>query len=238
MGITLIITALGMGFITGFHCLGMCGPIAISLGLSAENKFKFYSQNLIYQLGRIVTYVFLGFLIGIIGEGVNLSGYQGSISIIIGIILIVFVLLPQFTHRFTGRIVVLDKLMIKLKIFLGNYLQKKSFASRFTTGILNGFLPCGAVYVALTASIAYGGIVESMYFMLFFGLGTVPFMFLAVLLGNVIGAGLREKLNRVYPYLIVVFGLLFILRGLELGIPYLSPNEASLQIEAKKDCCH
>jgi len=237
MEIDYIKIAFSIGIISGFHCLGMCGPIAFSLGLSAENKFKFYGQNLIYQFGRITTYTLFGGIIGVFGEGFNLSGYQNQISIFSGIMLILMVIIPKITTYFQGKFVFLDRFLIRLKIKLGIFLQQKSTTSRYITGILNGFLPCGAVYVALTASLASGGILNGMSFMFIFGLGTVPFMFMAVILGNVIGSGIRNTLLKMYPFLIVIFGILFIIRGLELNIPHLSPDEGALQLHPSKECC-
>lgn len=233
MELTYISAAFSLGIVSGFHCLGMCGPIAFSLGLKTSDNWRFYVQNLLYQFGRIVTYSFFGLVLGIIGESFNLAGYQGVISIISGILMILIVVIPTFTKYFSGKFIFFDRLMIKIKISLGNFLQKKSFSSRFFTGILNGFLPCGAVYVALTASLASGGMFNGMTFMFFFGLGTLPFMFSAVIFGNILPNKIRTFLLRIYPVLIILFGIIFILRGLKLGIPYISPLEENLKIEKR-----
>jgi sulfite exporter TauE/SafE len=130
--------------------------------------------------------------------------------------------------------------MVKIKIFLGKFLQKKDNSSRYLTGILNGFLPCGAVYAALTSSIAAGGILQGMTFMAVFGLGTLPFMFMTVLAGKFIGVKIRTKILRIFPYFIVVLGILFILRGLGLGIFLISPSDKALKVEQRtnpKNCC-
>ena len=130
---------------------------------------------------------------------------------------------------------------------LGKLLQKADYRSRFTTGILNGFLPCGMVYMALTASLASGGIWQSATFMALFGLGTLPFMFAIVLLGNLMTTAFRIKILKFVPVMMIVLGGLFILRGLELGIPYISPPHNSLQIihndskehqEGNHETCH
>ncbi|MDR1876040.1 MAG: sulfite exporter TauE/SafE family protein [Flavobacteriaceae bacterium] len=233
-------TALSLGLLSGFHCVGMCGPIAFSLGLDANNKFKFYTQNTLYQLGRISTYALLGGILGIIGKSFDIAGYQKYISVFAGILLILIVLLPGKTTEIGNNFRPVNKFMVKIKIFLGKFLQKKDNTSRYLTGILNGFLPCGAVYIALTSSIAAGGVPQGMIFMAVFGMGTFPFMFMTVLAGKFIGVTVRTKILKVFPYLVVVLGILFILRGMGLGIPMISPSDNALKLEQRKNsknCC-
>ncbi len=235
MEITLLISALGLGFASGFHCIGMCGPIALSLGLTKKQATNYYLQNLTYQLGRILTYAFLGAILGIIGQGFRMSGFQNILTIITGILLILMAVFSFGGKDFASKIPFLSKFLFSVKLNLGKFLQKADYKSRFTTGILNGFLPCGMVYMALTASLAAGGIWQSSFFMFLFGLGTLPFMFAIVLVGNLITQSLRLKVLKIIPVLMIVLGCLFILRGLELGIPYLSPPSSALQIHDAHD---
>lgn len=230
MEITLIFAALGLGFASGFHCLGMCGPIALSLGLSKKQQVNFHLQNLTYQLGRILTYSFLGAIVGIVGEGFQLAGFQKYISILAGILLITMALF-SFGGDFTSKIPAISNALLKVKINLGKLLRKTDYSSRFLTGVLNGFLPCGMVYMALTSSLAAGGIWQSSTFMVFFGLGTFPFMFAAVLFGNILNATVRNKILKIVPVFMLILGALFILRGMELGIPYVSPKKEALKVE-------
>lgn len=234
MEISLIIAALGLGFATGFHCLGMCGPIALSLGLSKKQQVNFHLQNITYQSGRIFTYSFLGALVGIIGEGFQLAGFQKYISILTGILLIILALF-SFGGDFASKIPSINNALLKVKLNLGKLLQKSDYSSRFLTGVLNGFLPCGMVYMALTASLAAGGIWQSATFMALFGLGTFPFMFAAVLFGNLLNAAVRNKILKIIPIFMLALGGLFILRGLELGIPYISPKKEALKVEKQKN---
>lgn len=106
----------------------------------------------------------------------------------------------------------------------------------FFTGLLNGLLPCGAVYAALTASVAMGSVVGGAIFMFFFGLGTIPLMFAAVIMGNVITLKTRQKVLKLLPFLMIILGILFILRGLDLGIPFISPTSESLQLGNEEIC--
>lgn len=232
----IIIFALGLGFTTGFHCLGMCGPIALALGLNMKNKFKFYLQNLMYQFGRLITYTFLGSISGLVGKSFNLIGIQNQISIIVGILLLFLSFSPNFIYNFS-KFIFLDKFLIKIKLCLSFLLRQNSTSSKLLIGILNGFLPCGAVYIALTASIAFSKNLDSIIFMFFFGLGTIPIMFLSVLLGNIFKNKFKYFLLKFYSFILILFSIMLILRGMELGIPHISPNKNSLKIKTNTNCC-
>ncbi len=230
MELALIISAIGLGFASGFHCIGMCGPIALSMGLTKKQATNFYLQNLTYQFGRITTYALLGALLGIIGQGFQLAGFQQYLTIGVGILLIVMAVSSFGGKDFASKIPFLSTFLLKVKMNLAKLLQKADYRSRFATGILNGFLPCGMVYMALTASLASGGIWQSAAFMALFGLGTLPFMFMVVIVGNLITSSLRLKILKIVPAMMIVLGVLFVLRGLEVGIPYISPKKSAMQI--------
>jgi sulfite exporter TauE/SafE len=113
--------------------------------------------------------------------------------------------------------------------------QPAQAAGLFTIGLLNGFLPCGPVYAALAAAIATGGIMSGSLFMFLFGLGTLPFLLTISLIGNLISINLRKKLSKLVPITIVIIGLLFVLRGMGLGIPYISPPDTKLKVPTKQE---
>jgi sulfite exporter TauE/SafE len=235
MEITLLVSALALGFASGFHCIGMCGPIALSLGLTKSQSVNYYLQNLTYQFGRIATYSFLGAILGIIGQGFEMAGFQQILSIVAGILLIIMAIFSFGGKDFASKIPFLTSFLYRVKFNLGKLMQKADFRSRFFTGLLNGFLPCGMVYMALTASLAAGGIWQSATFMALFGLGTLPFMFAVVLLGNLMTQAFRIKILKIIPVIMILLGGLFILRGLELGIPYLSPKAEALHLHKVGD---
>ncbi len=230
METTLILSALGLGFASGFHCIGMCGPIALSLGLTRKQAANFYLQNLTYQFGRILTYSLLGALLGIVGQGFELAGFQGYLTIAAGIMLIVMALFSFGGKDFAAKIPAVNRALLNVKLNLGKFLQRADYRSRFLTGILNGLLPCGMVYMALTASLAAGGIVSGGLFMMLFGLGTLPFMFGVVVAGGMMTQAFRLKVLKVIPILMLILGGIFVLRGLETGIPYISPKKESLKV--------
>ncbi|MCW3160918.1 sulfite exporter TauE/SafE family protein [Chryseobacterium oryctis] len=238
MEIALILSAIGLGFASGFHCIGMCGPIALSMGLTKQQATNYYLQNLTYQFGRIITYSLLGAILGIIGEGFEMAGFQKYLTIAVGVLLIIMAVFSFGGKDFASRIPFFSKFLFSVKSNLGRLLQKADYRSRFTTGLLNGFLPCGMVYMALTASLASGGIWQGAVYMALFGLGTFPFMFAVVLVGNLINQSFRIKVLKVIPVVMIVLGALFIVRGLELGIPYISPRAEAMKIsnDNQGDC--
>lgn len=235
MEIALVISALALGFASGFHCIGMCGPIALSLGLTKSQAINYYLQNLTYQFGRIVSYSFLGAVLGIVGQGFEMAGFQKYLTVLVGVLLILMAVFSFGGKDFASKIPFLTHILFSVKKNLGQLLQKADYKSRFLTGILNGFLPCGMVYMALTASLAAGGIWQSASFMALFGLGTLPFMFAVVLIGNLMTQAFRIKVLKIIPFIMIVLGGLFVVRGLELGIPYLSPKAEALHLHKDHD---
>jgi len=225
----IVYTALGLGLLTGFHCIGMCGPIAIALPLNKRTWGTRIFSALWYNIGRTITYAGLGVVFGILGAGFSLAGFQKWISIIMGVFMIASVLFPKINHilyRGTGD----SKFMNSIKKQLAKYFQQASYKSLFITGLLNGLLPCGMVYMALAGAIGLGSLQSAVLFMILFGLGTIPMMFLLSMLGNFATIKLKHAINKVIPYVVVIVGALFILRGLELGIKFISPPAKKLEI--------
>lgn len=211
----------------------MCGPIAFSLGLNPDHKLDFSFRNLTYQFGRITTYSILGAVLGIVGYGISFSGFQNLFSIMIGMLMILMAVLPKNLGENASGLKPFSRLMYQIKSGLGKFIRRKNYSSLYTTGLLNGLLPCGAVYAALTASLALGSIAGGAFFMFIFGLGTLPLMFAAVLFGNAISINTRQKILKFLPILMVVLGALFIIRGLNFDIPYISPALESLRINGE-----
>jgi uncharacterized protein len=236
----LLWTAFVLGLLGSFHCAGMCGPIALALPLNRGNWVNRISGAVLYNSGRIVTYVILGALFGMLGKGIQLAGFQLWASIVIGVVMIVMVLFPMI---FGSR--------ISLNQLFGGYTHKLfsrfhalfqagSATSFFGIGLLNGILPCGLVYVGVAGAINTGDITNAMLYMALFGLGTAPVMLTISLIGNFLSIAVRNRINRITPYVVILLGVLFILRGLSLGIPYISPKGEALTpvVEKAHKCCH
>lgn len=220
----MLATAFILGLLGSFHCVGMCGAIAFLLPVDRSNSWIKVSQIGIYHFARILAYSLLGLVFGIIGKSLNLFGIQQQLSIAIGIIMILLVLIPQKRLSRYNLSQPVFRLISKVKSGLGRQLKKKTSKTFFSIGFLNGFLPCGLVYVAIFGAIASGSIAGGGLYMAAFGLGTVPLMTGAIYLGNFLGVQARQKIRQLIPVLVILIGILFILRGMGLGIPYISPE--------------
>ena len=229
----MLFTAFIFGLISSFHCIGMCGPIALMLPVDRTNQAKKVTQIISYHLGRLTAYGSIGLIFGILGKGFYLAGVQQNLSLFIGVAMILALLIPEkivAQYNFSKPVF---KLISKVKSALGSQFKKKSYKSLFTIGLLNGFLPCGMVYVALFGAIAMQSATYGIYYMLLFGLGTVPMMSSMVYLNSFLTISFRNRIQKIIPYVGVVIGILFILRGLGIGIPYISPSNISLFVQNK-----
>jgi sulfite exporter TauE/SafE len=238
------ISALTLGLLGSFHCVGMCGPIALAIPLKTDSWLARIFGGVLYNLGRAITYAVMGAVFGLLGRGLVMSGFQQWVSIVMGAIMILSVITPSiYKNRFNADKGVFS-FVGKLKMSLGKLFAQRSYGSLLMIGLLNGLLPCGLVYFAIAGAIATGSSASGSLFMFIFGLGTLPMLLAISLLGNMITLELRKKITKLIPYAIVFIGVLFILRGLSLGIPYLSPPEKAMTIpveeaqQEKPSCCH
>ncbi|MCB0742715.1 MAG: sulfite exporter TauE/SafE family protein [Ignavibacteriae bacterium] len=219
-----------IGFLGSFHCVGMCGPIALALPIGKGSNTQLVISRLLYNLGRVVTYSFFGAVFGLFGKGIALAGLQRYASIALGVTILVYYLLPG---KFKGKLSV-TKPYIIVSGFVKNSFRKLTKSgspqSLFLFGIVNGFLPCGFVYVALAGAITTGSFISGAAFMALFGLGTTPIMFATSLVGKFVTNGVRTKINKLIPVFAIILAIIFILRGLSLGIPFLSPPEKKLAV--------
>jgi sulfite exporter TauE/SafE len=227
----MLLSALVFGLLGSFHCIGMCGPIAFMLPVDRKKPLKRFLQIVSYHLGRLFTYSLIGLLFGFLGKGFYLFGFQQQISILVGISMIVIILSPKIAKRFSLS----NKLtsgVFKIKNLLGKELKKKTNDTFFTLGFLNGLLPCGLVYMAVFGALTTSNAFMGSLYMFLFGLGTIPLMTSVVYLGNFAKGSFKKKIQKAIPIMVVFIGVLFILRGLGLGIPYISP-EPMMQMGAE-----
>ncbi len=230
----ILLTALVLGLMGSFHCAGMCGPIAIALPLHGNTVPQKIYGGLLYNIGRTLTYGIMGAIFGLLGQGVEMIGFQQKISIIMGAVMIISVLFPSlFKNQYS-----MDKSWFsfvgKLKTTIGQMFSIRSFSSLFLIGLLNGLLPCGLVYMAIAGAIGTGDVLLGSLYMVAFGLGTIPMMLSISLAGNILSATVRKRINKLIPVLVVVVGIFFVLRGLSLGIPFLSPPKEKIEKKFEK----
>ncbi|KSA12069.1 Cytochrome C biogenesis protein [Maribacter dokdonensis DSW-8] len=214
----------------------MCGPIAFMLPVDRTNNYKKFGQIFIYHFGRLLAYGIIGLVFGLLGKGLSIFGIQQKLSIAIGIIMILIVLIPYQTFNKYNLSKPIYKVISKVKNQLGKELKKKSPDTFLTIGFLNGFLPCGLVYMALFGSIAMGDALQGSLYMMLFGVGTLPLMTAAIYFSNLLKGGIRQKVQKAIPVFVIIIGALFILRGLGLGIPYVSPAPVTQLVSSAIEC--
>jgi len=211
-------SAIVFGLLGSFHCVGMCGPIVLAVpGKSIVSKLS-------YNFGRAITYSLMGGAIGLIGEGFSLAGYQQALSVIIGVSMLIIVIFTKYKHFDLPFIGIFDQLWKFAKRRLSPLFKSKSEAAPLIIGLINGLLPCGLVYAALFTATSMGGVAESAIYMALFGLGTAPLLIGVSLFGNFISPQIRNRFNSLVPYFLGIVAILLILRGLNLGIPFVSPK--------------
>lgn len=231
----MLTTALVLGALGSLHCIGMCGPIAFMLPLNRQNRLKGGLQLGLYHGGRLLAYGLIGLVFGLIGKGLYLFGFQQNLSILLGAIMILLVLIPARTFRKWKPAAPVYRLLGKLQSAMGAKLREGNPDAFLSIGFLNGFLPCGLVYMALVGAMAMASAPMGALYMMVFGLGTVPLMSGAALMGKVFKTKL-PAVRKWIPVFVVVIGLLFILRGMGLGIPYVSPRAPKDQVTATMEC--
>ncbi len=223
-------TAFALGLVGSLHCAGMCGPLALALPHAGNRPASYFAGRAAYNLGRVVTYCVLGLIFGLLGKTLLLAGVQRWLSVALGVVL----LLGLFASRKLALWRPITALVNYLKSGMAALLRGRTFDALLVLGLLNGLLPCGLVYVACAGATATGDLLDGSLYMLAFGIGTVPMMLAISLSGKLVPFSLRLKLLKAVPVAIFLLASLLILRGMELGIPYVSPVLSA----DGASCCH
>ena len=215
------LSALILGMAGSLHCIGMCGPIAMLVRAGKSNKILL--NRLSYNMGRVVTYALMGVVVGLAGEIIRFAGWQQGYSIALGSVIILLILFYVFSNRL-AIFNPLQYFVSLLKKRLGKWISRGTLGSSFLIGFANGFLPCGLAYVALAGAAMLGHWSSSALYMILFGIGTIPALLITAYAGQFALARIRSvRLKRAIPLLFFLLGLVFVLRGMNLNIPYLSP---------------
>jgi sulfite exporter TauE/SafE len=217
----LYLSAFITGLISSMHCASMCGPIAFALPKTGNGLQGIAIGRLLYNFGRITTYAFLGLAFGLFGQGLKFAGFQQSVSIMAGVFMLAGALTAIFKKKPVGSGYLFKFLSSK---FIKKLFNGKDQKSLFGIGLINGFLPCGFVYFALIGASVTQHAWHGALYMALFGVGTLPLMYIISMAGHIVAISVRNKFNRLIPYLAILMGFFFIVRGLNLGIPYVSPK--------------
>jgi len=232
----MLYSALILGLVSSLHCIGMCGPIAMMLPVDRTNQARRVLQVMAYHLGRITAYGSLGLVFGVVGKGLYLAGMQQWLSIAAGLVIIAIAMIPERIFARYNFSKPVYRVISTIKSSLGSQFRKRGYKALFTTGLLNGFLPCGLVYAALFGAIAMQDITLGGLYMILYGAGTIPLMSIVVFASGFLKNNARTTIARIVPYAAVMVGMLFVVRGLGLGIPYVSPSTMNLFITEAPQC--
>lgn len=214
-----------IGFLTGLfgsiHCVGMCGPLQFALQGQQPWSMQSFVNKLLYQLGRVSAYTLMGVCIGTLTQFAEIQGWQQAFSLLSGSLLILLSIgyfagrqstaFAKWSSRFIGPLVA------KVQRFA--HVPGVSLLY----GMTNGLLPCGMVYLALVSSLNADSFAGTVGYMAAFGLGTVPLMLLLSSSTFLPFKLPKLRFQKLLPILFLIMGCWFILRGANLGIPYLSP---------------
>jgi uncharacterized protein len=216
-----LLAAFMIGLLGSLHCMGMCGPLALMLHARVPGNPLLH--NIIYNAGRLLTYTILGMLAATLGRGIALAGWQQTITIATGAIIVLAVVLPAFGKRLPWGDRLVNGISNKVRRGMQYFLPKDSLAGFLGAGMVNGLLPCGLVYVALAGAMNTSGVTQGASFML------------VGMAGKYMSLQRRISLRKVLPWFTAAIGVLLIIRGLDLGIPYMSPH-TDMQGQVM-DCC-
>lgn len=217
-----IISGGALGLVSSFHCVGMCGPLALSLPIHHYSKTRQHMAIGLYNLGRVLTYSSLGLILGLAGRQLYLAGWQQVLSIVLGIVILILALQYFFLKKL-GEPRWLATFHQNVIRWMSRLLESNQLIAFLGLGAANGLLPCGMVYLAIAGALSTSQLWESVLFMFAFGLATLPAMIALNLAGLRITMQARRQIKRSMPVVVAFVAMVLILRGLNLGIPFISP---------------
>jgi len=220
-------TAIVFGLLGSLHCLGMCAPLMWAVPQTDGVRGVWWRNRISYNLGRAVTYAGLGALFGLLGESLSFAGWQQKISIGTGLLILIFLISSKGVVPTSFQFKPFQLLIQNVRKRIGTMLQLDTTSSNLKLGLFNGLLPCGLVYMALLASISMGSVLGGALYMFIFGLGTLPMLLAAAYFGKRLKSIKPALFGKAVPALVAIIAILLIVRGLGLGIPYLSPAAVS-----------
>jgi sulfite exporter TauE/SafE len=215
-----------LGLVSSFHCVGMCGPLALALPMHHLQRTQQFLCIGLYNLGRVITYSALGALFGWAGRGIYIAGFQQWFSITMGFVVLLLAVLYYFLSTPVSP-TWMQQFHYRVQQWMGRLLQSPNPLRYILLGMANGLLPCGMVYLAIAGTLSTSSVSESILFMASFGSGTLPAMLALSFFGVHIKLSVRQHIKKAMPYFVTAMAVLLILRGLNLGIPFVSPVLAS-----------
>ena len=194
------------GILTSIHCISMCGAINLISTFNRENNINL-KKPILYNLGRLLSYTFLGGIVGLIGSII-------SVNEVVNGLIIIFASIVMFLMSLSMLNVIKFKIpkLIKLRVKTNNSL---------IIGLLNGLMPCGPLQAMQIYALSTGSFIKGALSMFLFCLGTIPLMFGIGIIFNVTKGKIRITLNKIASVLILLLSMIMLFRGLStIGINY------------------
>ncbi|MBI2729396.1 MAG: sulfite exporter TauE/SafE family protein [Sphingobacteriales bacterium] len=217
-----IIAGLSLGIISSAHCIGMCGPLSLALPITNLSPAKKWFALFAYNLGRIITYSAMGLLFGLMGRKIYLAGLQQKFSIVLGVV-VILLLVQYYIFRKNNQPAFIKAIYQPVQQWIFKLWSNPAKANYLLLGMANGLLPCAMVYIAIAGALSTSEVNNAVVFMAMFGAGTLPAMMLFTYFGSFLKLSARNSIKKAMPYLFTVMAVLLILRGMNLGIPFISP---------------
>lgn len=226
----LFVSMLGIGFITSFHCVAMCGGLVLACAVKGAQEGPWWRRltpHLVYQGTKIASYaavaLVLGGVVALLGNAVDITGFRNWLMIAAGFYMVLLGL------SMTGRFAAMRYLSPRPPKFLVTALSRMrrkanadadtghhSLAAPLALGALTGLMPCAPLIAAQAAAISSGSPVSAAFAMVGFGLGTAPLMLGFALFATLLSVAFQRKLQIVSALAVIVFGLVILNRGLML----------------------
>lgn len=164
------------GLVTSLHCAGMCGPLACSLMPVRGDRSDAQTVSTVYHVSRLTGYVALGAVAGGMGRAPLTWVSQSALLWLPWVLVLFFVALALRWDRHLPKLAALGRLTWKLQAWMRGRSRVQAAAG---LGFATPLLPCGPLYFIIALALISGSVLRGMEFMLAFGLGTVPLLWLA-----------------------------------------------------------
>jgi len=220
-----------IGLLTSLHCVAMCGGINLAQSVNASKTGgTTILPNLMYNLGRVVSYTVIGGVVGALGSVISLGGgLRGTVAIFAGIFMVIMGL--NMLNVFPW----LRRFNLKMPKFIGRRISTKKTGkhSSFYIGMLNGLMPCGPLQSMQLFALSTGSFITGAFSMFLFSLGTVPLMMGLGILSSKLNKKFTEKMMSICAILVFILGLGMLNNGLALSgilVPQLASTDTNLNM--------
>jgi len=206
----MIWTAFLIGLAGSLHCVGMCSPLAVAVSGLSRTVIR---NRMLYNTGRVLVYGLLGATVGAFGALAGLTEYQTLLSATLGLFLVLLGISGVSVIRIPLITTVLQRFTLWLKARFASSVKTITWWSLFLMGGINGLLPCGLTYFALTYCITLPDATDGFLFMVAFGVGTLPVMVGLTAVLQWLTVRLKWRVQRISAVIMIALGALLLARS-------------------------